>query len=216
MLLNEKRFTITMKELFLIRHGEAEHQVRGMTGGWTDTKLTELGKKQALKTGQKLKVTLKNKNFQMYSSDLNRASETAETIGKILNSPVLVNSDLREINSGLANNKTLKEAALLELPMTEPLLDWIPYPGGESWRMMKNRVYSFMNAINNDGHGTVIIVSHGMTMIVLVFWWLKLPEEAKISFEFSNCSITELNINERGERTIVKLNDTSHLVSLDY
>ena len=111
MLLNEKRFTITMKELFLIRHGEAEHQVRGMTGGWTDTKLTELGKKQALKTSQKLKVTLKNKNFQI--------------------------------------------------------------------------------------------------------WWLKLPEEAKFSFEFSNCSITELNINDWGERTIVKLNDTSHLVNLE-
>ena len=113
MLLNEKRFTITMKELFLIRHGEAEHQVRGMTGGWTDTKLTELGKKQALKTGQKLKLMLKNKNFQMYSSDLIRASESAESIGKILDSSILFNSDLREINCGLANNKTIKEAALL-------------------------------------------------------------------------------------------------------
>jgi len=204
-----------MKELFLIRHGEAEHQVHEMSGGWTDTKLTELGKKQALKTGQKLRVTLKHKNFQMYSSDLIRASETAEIIGKILNSPVLVNSDLREINLGSATNKTLKEAALLELPMTEPILDWIPYTGGENWRMMKNRVYSFMNKINNYGYDTILIITHGNPMIVLVFWWLKLPEEIIISFEFSNCSITELNINEWGERTIVKLNDTSHLVSLE-
>ena len=204
-----------MKELILIRHGESEHQVREMMGGWPGTKLTELGKKQALKTGQKLKLMLKNKNFQMYSSDLIRASESAESIGKILDSSILFNSDLREINCGLANNKTIKEAALLELPMTEPLLDWVLYPGGERWRMVKNRVYSFMNAINNDGHDTVIIVSHGMTMIVLVFWWLKLPEEAKISFRFSNCSITELNINEWGERTIAKLNDTSHLVNLE-
>ena len=151
----------------------------------------------------------------MYSSDLIRASETAETIGKILNSPVLINSDLREINSGLANNKTIKEAVSLELPMTEPLLDWIPYPGGESWRMVKNRVYYFMNAINKDGHGTVIIVTHWVPFVVIVFWWSKLPEEAKISFEFSNCSITELNINDWGERTIVKLNDTSHLVNLE-
>lgn len=72
-----------------------------------------------------------------------------------------------------------------------------------------------MNEINNNGCDTIMIVSHGIPLIVLVFWWLKLPEEAKISFEFSNCSITELNINEWGERTIVKLNDTSHLVSLD-
>ncbi len=80
---------------------------------------------------------------------------------------------------------------------------------------MKTRVYSFMKAIKSDEHDTVIIVSHGMTMIVLVYWWLKLSEDTKISFEFSNCSITELNINDWGERTIVKLNDTSHLVSLD-
>jgi len=204
-----------MKELILIRHGEAEHQVRNITGGWTDSKLTELGKKQALKTGQKLKETLKNKNFQIYSSDLIRASETGEIIGKILNSQVQVNSDLREINAGLANNKTIEEAALLELPMTEPTLDWIPYSEGESWRMVKNRVYSFMNAINNDGHDTVIIVTHWVPFVNIVFWWLKLPEETKISFEFSNCSITELNINEWGERTIVKLNDTAHLVVLN-
>jgi probable phosphoglycerate mutase len=139
-----------MKELFLIKHGEAEHRLRGMTGGWTDCKLTELGKKQALTTGQKLEAALKNKNFQMYSSDLIRASKTAEIIGKILNSPVLINSDLRSMNFGVATNKTIKEAASLRLPMTEPLWDWIPFPGGESWRMMKNRVYSFMNAINND------------------------------------------------------------------
>ncbi|MFW9882338.1 MAG: histidine phosphatase family protein [Candidatus Thorarchaeota archaeon] len=99
--------------------------------------------------------------------------------------------------------------------MTELLLVWIPYPGGENWRMVKNRVNSFMNAINNDGHGTVIIVTHWVPFVVIVFWWLKLPEEAMISFESSNWSITELNINEWGERTIVKLNDISHLVSLD-
>ncbi len=29
-----------IKELILLRHGESEHLVRGLTGGWTDTPLT--------------------------------------------------------------------------------------------------------------------------------------------------------------------------------
>ncbi|MHA2358199.1 MAG: histidine phosphatase family protein [Candidatus Heimdallarchaeaceae archaeon] len=96
-----------MKELFLIRHGEAEHQKGEMTAGWTNTKLTALGKEQALKTGQRLKEILDDKKFQMYCSDLPRALETAEIIGKILNTPVISNSDLREMNTGAATEKII-------------------------------------------------------------------------------------------------------------
>lgn len=98
-----------MKELFLIRHGEAEHMVAELSGGWSESKLTELGKKQAEKTGQKLKAMLNNKNFYLYISDLSRASETAKIIGNILTTSVIFSSDLRELNTGSAINKTKKE-----------------------------------------------------------------------------------------------------------
>ena len=99
--------------------------------------------------------------------------------------------------------------------MTEPILDWIPYPGGENWRMLKNRIYSFMNKINTNDSDTIVIITHGNPLVIIVFWWLKLSESAKISFEFNPCSITELKINEWDERTITKLNDTAHLVDRD-
>jgi broad specificity phosphatase PhoE len=35
-----------MRELLLVRHGESEHLVRGISGGWTDLPLTALGRRQ--------------------------------------------------------------------------------------------------------------------------------------------------------------------------
>ena len=29
--------------IIIVRHGQSEHHVRGLTGGWTDTPLTALG-----------------------------------------------------------------------------------------------------------------------------------------------------------------------------
>ena len=37
-----------------MRHGEAEHLVKDLTGGWSDTSLTELGHKQAQATAEYL------------------------------------------------------------------------------------------------------------------------------------------------------------------
>ena len=36
--------TNEINHLFFVRHGESEHQVTGLTGGWTDTPLTGLGR----------------------------------------------------------------------------------------------------------------------------------------------------------------------------
>jgi broad specificity phosphatase PhoE len=83
----------------LIRHGEAEHLLTGLVGGWTDTKLTEVGKQQARCTGERLSQLIKNTPFNFYASDLSRAKVTAEIIGDVLGKkPALVN-ELRELNN---------------------------------------------------------------------------------------------------------------------
>lgn len=47
-----------MDTLLLVRHGEAEHHVREITGGWTDTCLTERGREQASRLALRLKLNL--------------------------------------------------------------------------------------------------------------------------------------------------------------
>lgn len=202
-----------LEELILIRHGEAEHILTGTAGGWTDTKLTERGKFEAEQTGQRLSQLLGDKKFNFYCSDLQRASQTADIIGRILNRTPIVKTALRELNNGIAANKTKDEAKLLRLPKTEPILDWVPFPDGESWTMMYDRVVACMHEIVNDPHPLTILVTHANTAAAIIQWWLELPREvmSRTFFDIEPCSITFLNINSWNEKTITKLNDTCHL-----
>lgn len=64
----------------------------------------------------------------------------------------------------------------------------------------------------NDNDDIAVIVSHSNAIIALIHYWLKLlPEMFHVSFDIEPCSITYLRGNEWSERTIFKLNDTSHL-----
>ena len=87
-----------LRELILIRHGDAEHLLSVLVGGWTDTQLTELGRKQAKCTGERLLELLSNAFVNLYSSDLSRAGETAQIIGQILARVPVPIEELRELN----------------------------------------------------------------------------------------------------------------------
>ena len=71
-----------MKTIYFVRHGESEANNLGLSAGSEfDTPLTDIGRKQAQKTGQ----DLKDKNIQLIvSSSQGRAIETAEIIGLAL------------------------------------------------------------------------------------------------------------------------------------
>ncbi|MHA1449744.1 MAG: phosphoglycerate mutase family protein [Candidatus Hodarchaeales archaeon] len=55
-----------MKELILIRHAEAEYLTMGLTGGWTDSKLTDQGFKQARLTGKRMLAELRRFQFSFF------------------------------------------------------------------------------------------------------------------------------------------------------
>jgi len=67
-----------------IRHGEAEHLVgdgdNRMTGGWTNSSLTDNGREQARETAQRLGSLIQSRRVGFYSSDLKRCRQTAEII----------------------------------------------------------------------------------------------------------------------------------------
>ena len=71
--------------IILVRHGEADHQIKDITGGWTDTDLTPLGIKQAMKAGEKISQLVNGNPCRIVSSDLKRAYKTAEIIGEYIN-----------------------------------------------------------------------------------------------------------------------------------
>jgi probable phosphoglycerate mutase len=206
-----------MKELLLVRHGESEHHVQGLTGGWTNTGLTALGKKQAELTGYRLQSFLRGQTSIFYSSDLDRAVETANIIGRIIGVEPLYDEALREMNWGIAINMTLEEARKIEIAQTEPLIDWVPFTGAESRRMVYERLAKFLNTIKTNEDELVLIVSHGNAMRCCIYWWLEitLAMQSQFDFDLDPCSITYLRINDWDEKTLSILNSSDHLRSLE-
>ena len=83
----ERSRSTTMRmcdHLILVRHGESDHLVNATTGGWSESPLTTRGKTQALATGQALAAQLRDATVGFYASDLPRAQQTAEVIGRAI------------------------------------------------------------------------------------------------------------------------------------
>lgn len=206
-----------MKELILIRHGEAEHLVKNLTGGWSDHSLTPLGVQQAAKTAKALSNFLpEHSKIRLYSSDLLRAKATAQKIQDHLKiTSVHYHSGIRELNNGIAKNLSLEDAKQLLNPLTQPALDWLPYQNGESWRMLSQRINKTMETIHSEsGDETVIMVSHANAIICMVHWWLNVHEDhhlTNIMYRIEPCSITHLTKDKHGCLTINQLNNTAHL-----
>lgn len=205
-----------MKELILVRHGESEHHVQGLTGGWTNKGLTDLGKKQAELTGYRLLSFVRGRTPVLFASDLSRAVQTAQIIGRIIGIDPQFEEALREMNWGIAYDMTLEKAQELELTKTEPLIDWIPFPGAESRRMLYERISNYLTMIEEKLEDLVIIVSHGNAIKSCINWWLKIPlaMQSQLDFDIGACSITHLRINDWEEKTLSMLNSSDHLLPL--
>jgi len=204
-----------MKSLLLIRHGQAEHQVTPLTGGWTNTDLTELGRQQASLLATRLRQELEGVPARILCSDLQRTAQTGELLSWELGLRLQFAPALREFNNGTAAGKTMEEAKQLLIPPTDPILEWHPYPEAESWREFYFRVAGYMQGITADQQELLVLVTHGGTINCIVTWWLQLRvewlEQIKISFDASPASITVLNVNDWGEHSVERFNDTAHL-----
>jgi probable phosphoglycerate mutase len=205
------------KVIIIARHAESEHHIRRLTGGWTDTPLTEAGHEQSRLLASRLARELDGHPVTLYSSDLLRASQTAEHIASALGTAMRLDERLREHNNGAAAGLTIEEAKA-RWPGSWGVagdLDARPYDGAESPREFYDRAGAFIDEIEDDG--TVpVVVSHGGTVVCLVARWLLLPAEVlnPIGFSAHTTAISVLSQDSNGRRLDV-LNDTAHLYGRD-
>jgi len=199
-------------ELLLLRHGESRHLVEDLTGGWTDTHLTDRGIAQARALTDRLRDLLDGERFTLFSSDLCRASETAELISKQFKKKIIFLKELRELNNGTGANLTNDAARKIMNPLVDPFEDWIPFENGESWRMLYDRATKVLEHIASIEEERAVIVSHGNTLRCIISKWLGISLDDRITYELHTGSITWLRVNQLGQRTIRRLNDCSHLI----
>ena len=158
-----------MTEFCLVRHGQTDWNLEGRYQGQSDIPLNENGRIQA----QMLAGKLKGAPFDaIYSSNLERAKQTADAIAAVLDLPVKTDTRLCEINQGewegqfvdIIRNHYIE---LWRQRTTDPAN--VRPPGGETVREVAQRVYAALDEIaHNYPDGSVLIVSHGLALATVV------------------------------------------------
>ena len=161
------------KIIYTVQHTQSEHHVNGYVGAWGNWNLTELGKEQAHKIGEWLASHEGcDATFKMYSSDLNRAAQTAEQIQKVLALPdtsLIKTQALREINLGEGNGKSRDWYNEHVAPAPQKYNpDFRSFPDAENDMELWSRLYSFYAQFISSSDEKIIIVSHGGALSFLI------------------------------------------------
>jgi alpha-ribazole phosphatase/probable phosphoglycerate mutase len=131
-------------------HGTTTDNEKGISSGWHDVGLSELGVKESIE----LKEKIKDKKFDVvFSSDLKRAADSAKLT---FEEEVILDRRLRECNYGKLNAQL---SSIVE-PMQEKHIRK-RFPDGESYEDVKARITDFLNFLKKNYDGKrVAIVAH--------------------------------------------------------
>ncbi len=157
-----------MTHLIFIRHGETDWNTEGRWQGQIDVALNPKGRQQA----QDLAEKLSGANIQaIYSSDLQRAIDTARPLAEMTGLTIRTDARLREIHQGewqgmLVSDIRARYAELFQQRVNDPLT--IAPPGGETVVQVQERVLRALNEIvQRHLNERVAIFAHGFVIAVL-------------------------------------------------
>jgi len=133
-------------------HGTTTDNENGISSGWSNPPLSELGVKQSVELREKIK----NQKFDVvFCSDLQRAHESAKLAFEGI-APVINDPRLRECNYGKLNGEPTSVVEPMQEKMTTE-----KFPEGESYENVKNRIADFLSYLKKDFDGqSIAIVSH--------------------------------------------------------
>ena len=148
-----------MKTLYLVRHGETDHNADGRAMGQMDIPLNKRGLHQARQTADFLRrYPIEN----IVSSDLGRAMSTAQPLAEALGLVVQPEPRLRELSFGILEGKTVAECEVLD---PESVARWrsgdfdATLPGGESRRSLMARTRAVLEEIKAGPHAHIALFS---------------------------------------------------------
>lgn len=204
-----------MTRILLARHGETEWNKVGRVQGWTDIGLSAGGEVQAERLAERLHGT---KLVGVYSSELSRAVQTAETAAGPHGLSVQTLPGLREKGYGLWEGLTREElerdwGELWHQYHTLRVLETV-VPEGETWPEVCLRsveALQFILAAHPGPDETVLLVGHGGSARALVLEALQAPMPTLLRLHLDNASLSRLDFHSLSDSRVVFLNDTSHL-----
>ena len=206
----------TRTTLLLVRHGQSEGNAERRFGGHTATPLSTLGHEQARLTAHAL---ASESITAIYSSDLQRAVQTATPLAELTGLTIHKTAAFRERSVGVMEGLTFEEAAEHHPEQYAALLrrDFEHVlQGGESYRQLLDRATQKLDKIITQHHGgTIVVFSHTGTICILALHLmgaLDSPELKPIWLSSSNCGISRFDLRDDGFVRVTAFNDTRHLL----
>lgn len=95
-----------MRTVYVVTHPEATHHVEGVVGGWNDSQLTAAGARAAASIAHALRACIPgDARVELFSSDLQRALQTARIVAEQLQVEPILDRRLREKSYGEAEGR---------------------------------------------------------------------------------------------------------------
>lgn len=197
-------------DLLLIRHAEPERIAPGTSATPADPVLTDRGREQATRLAR----WLEHEHLDaLVSSPLRRARETADVVGKMIGIDVEVVDELMEYDARADYYIPVEELRETRDHHWRAMIEgrWEEI-GGEDPQVFQRRIVPCVDAIiERFPGGRVAAVCHGGVINVYLAELLGLQRH--LWFEPGYTSVSRVAAARTGERSLVTLNETAHLVA---
>ncbi len=179
--------------LVLVRHGQSEWNLKNLFTGWKDPDLTELGVKEAVAAGRKLKE--QGLSFDVaYTSALTRAQHTLDLMLKELGQSNIPDTRDQALNerdygdlSGLNKDDARKKWGEDQVLIWRRSYD-VPPPGGESLKdtLARTLPYYVQEILPGVLRGQrTLVAAHGNSLRALIMVLEKLSPEQILKRELA-------------------------------
>ena len=198
--------------IIAVRHGETAWNVDARIQGQLDIGLNDTGRWQARRVGEALAGETIS---AVYTSDLGRAHETAQTIAEATGIPVVAEEGLRERSFGMFEGKTFSEIHENWPDQAhnwrQRIPEWAPPEGGESLLQLRDRVTRTVQSLASRHPGQqIVVVAHGGVLDTLYRVATGQEVNAPRTWELPNGAINRLLWTPEGF-TLIGWSDTQHL-----
>jgi probable phosphoglycerate mutase len=200
-----------MALLYLVRHGETDWNRENRWQGHHDRPLSALGRAQATAAARRL---VGERLTQVHSSDLKRASETAQIIAEACGLEASADPTLREVDVGSWAGLTRAEAKeRFPVGYARRRAGGTGWEGGETYEQMGERVRAFVTSLLDGARGSerIALVCHSGVIRVLVVHALGLgPADRRHLGGNEHGALSVLRVR-KGTWSLRVYNDACHL-----
>jgi broad specificity phosphatase PhoE len=188
-------------DLILVRHGLTDWNEQGRLMGRSDVELNARGRAQAQAVAEALRPLPVS---AVLASPQRRTQQTAETIGRMHHLAVRTEAALAEVWLGRWQGMTWSE--LQDDPIVTRYLADPSYvcDAVEPGAAVSERVVGFVESLRSNSDETIVLVSHGDPLRILLAHYLSMPLTAYRRMEVAPGSVSLLRCSAAlGVRVVV-------------